>query len=145
MGVLHNSVDIARPVPEVFDYCSDLCNELEWTPGSMTAVERLTDGPIGVGTRYRATWKQGGTHEVEYTSFERPKSWVAASDSSSLSLIFRARVDPTEMGSRLTVEMDLRPHGFTRLVSPVLHRVMQRQELANLAAVKRTLESAPTG
>ena len=141
MGVLENSVDIARPVPEVFDYCSDLCNELEWTPGSMTAVERLTEGPIGVGTRYRATWKQGGTHEVAYTQFERPTSWVAAADSPSLSLIFRARVDPTDSGSRLTVQMDLRPHGLTKLASPILHRVMQRQELLNLAAVKRTLES----
>ena len=72
MAVLENAVEIARSPLEVFDYCSDLSNEREWSPGSMNSVEKLTDGPVGVGTRYLAEWQQGGPNTVEYTRFEPP-------------------------------------------------------------------------
>jgi hypothetical protein len=143
MAVLENAVEIARSPVEVFDYCSDLSNEREWTPGSMKSVEKLTDGPVGVGTRYLAEWQQGGPNTVEYTRFERPTSWEATSDSKMLGMVFQARVEPTSAGSRLIVRMDLRPHGLARLGSPILRRVMQREEVRNLAAIKRTLEAGP--
>ena len=143
MAVLENAVEIARSPVEVFDYCSDLSNELEWSPGSMKSVKKLTDGPIGVGTRYLAEWQQGGLNTVEYTRFEPPTFWEAMSDSKMLGMVFQARVEPTSAGSRLIVRMDLRPRGFARLASPILRRVMQRQEELNLAAVKRTLEGSP--
>ena len=43
MAVLENMVEIARSPVDVFDYCSDLSNEREWSPGSMKSVEKLTD------------------------------------------------------------------------------------------------------
>lgn len=144
MAVLENAIDIARSPLEVFDYCSDLCNELEWSPGYMKDVQRLTDGPIGVGTRYRAEWQQGGPNTIEYTRFERPTSWEATADSKSLGMVFQGRVEPTPAGSRLVIRMDLRPHGIARLASPILGRAMQAQEIRNLAAIKRTLEAKST-
>ena len=144
MAVLENAIDIARSPLEVFDYCSDLCNELEWSPGYMKEVERLTDGPIGVGTRYRAEWQQGGPNTIEYTRFERPTSWEATADSKSLGMVFQGRVEPTPAGSRLVIRMDLRLHGIARLASPILGRAMQAQEIRNLAAIKRTLEAKST-
>lgn len=141
MAVLENAIEIARSPVEVFDYCSDLCNELEWSPGHMKEVERLTDGPIGVGTRYRAEWRQGGPNTIEYTRFERPTLWEAAADSKSLGMMFLGRVEPTTTGCCLVIRMDLRPHGLARLAAPILTRVMQRQEIRNLAAIKRTMEA----
>lgn len=141
MPVLENSIDIALSPIEVFDYCSDLCNELEWSPGHMKSVERLTDGAIGVGTRYRAEWQQGGPNTIEITRFERPRFWEATADSKTLGMVFQARVEPTPTGSRLIVRMDLRPRGLARLAAPILSRAMQSQEIRNLAAVKRTLEA----
>ena len=143
MAVLENAVEIARSPVEVFDYCSDLSNEREWSPGSMKSVEKLTNGPVGVGTRYRAEWQQGGPNTVEYTRFEHPTFWEATSDSKMLGMVFQARVEPTPAGSRLIVRMDLQPHGLARLGAPILRRVMQREEVRNLAAIKRTLEAGP--
>jgi hypothetical protein len=40
----------------VFDYCSDNRNELEWNPSAIS-IEKLTDGPVGLGTKYLARWK----------------------------------------------------------------------------------------
>ena len=87
-------------------------------------------------------WRQGGANTVEYTRYERPTWWEARSDSKAFGIVFTARVEPAGAGSRLVVRMDLRPHGVTRLISPILLRVMQRQEVLNLAAVKRWMESS---
>ena len=38
--------------------------ELEWNP-RCRAMEKLTDGPVGVGTRYRAKWKGSPHVELE--------------------------------------------------------------------------------
>jgi hypothetical protein len=46
-------VDIRSSPEEVFGYCTDLSRELEWNPRTRH-VEKVTDGPIGIGTRYQA-------------------------------------------------------------------------------------------
>ena len=47
----HGSVIIRRPVEEVFVYVTDLTHSAEWQAG-LLEVRKLTDGPVGVGTRY---------------------------------------------------------------------------------------------
>ena len=58
MSVIRNSVILRCTPEEAFDYLSDLRAELGWNP-SCQSMEMLTEGPIGVGTRYRAKWKGG--------------------------------------------------------------------------------------
>ncbi|HEY8867893.1 MAG TPA: SRPBCC family protein [Candidatus Limnocylindrales bacterium] len=118
----------------------DLCNEREWNP-DLKSVEKLTDGPVGVGTRYRAEWGSGGLNTVECTRWDRPGFWEHVADSKNLQFGFQGRVTPTAAGSRLVIRMELRPRGLARLAMPILRRVFQRGEVRNLAAIKRTLEA----
>ena len=55
---------IHRPPEDVFDFCSDLRSELQWNPKAKY-VEKLTDGPVSVGTRYQARWSNSGPTAVE--------------------------------------------------------------------------------
>jgi cytochrome b len=48
------SVVINRPLEECFAYLTDLANDLEWRREWIEA-EKTTDGPHGVGARYRLT------------------------------------------------------------------------------------------
>jgi hypothetical protein len=50
--VIEAQADIQRSAEDVLDYCSDPTNEPGWNL-KMTTVEQLTEGPIGLGTRYR--------------------------------------------------------------------------------------------
>jgi hypothetical protein len=52
LAVIEAAADIHRSAEAVFDYCSDHAREPEWN-SKMKDVEKLTDAPIGVGTRYR--------------------------------------------------------------------------------------------
>jgi uncharacterized protein YndB with AHSA1/START domain len=49
---------INRPVEQVFDYAADQRNEPLYN-ARMLRSEKITDGPIGVGTRFRATARSG--------------------------------------------------------------------------------------
>lgn len=69
--VVENAVEIARSPEEVFDYCTDMSREPEWNSRTRYVV-KITQGPVGLGTRYRAEWIKGNPILVEYVRFERP-------------------------------------------------------------------------
>jgi len=54
MTVLHETVDVARPVNEAFAYVSDFSTTAEWDPTVLHAT-RVTPGKIGVGTVFSVT------------------------------------------------------------------------------------------
>jgi uncharacterized protein YndB with AHSA1/START domain len=143
MVVLENAVEIARPPAQVFDYLSDLRHEQEWNP-KMRSVRLLTGEPIGVGSRYRARWAGSPDNTVEYTVFDRPHAWASVADSRMMTVRFAARVQASDVGTRLTVRMALVPHGPMRLLQPVLRRWMQSQEADNMRFIKSRMESLAT-
>src|SRR5215469_15141263 len=140
MVVLENSVDIAVPPQEAFDYPSDLRNEAEWNP-RIRSVHLLTGDPVGTGSRYQARWAGGPDTVIEYTRFERPDEWASVGHSKMMTIRFSARVAPVPPGSRLMVRMELILHGPARLLQPLLRRRMQAVELDNMRCIKMTLES----
>ncbi len=81
--VVENAVEIARSPEDVFDYCVDLTREPEWNPKAKR-VEKVTDGPIGLGTRYEAEFLKGSPMTIELVRFDRPLEWKSVGRSSRL-------------------------------------------------------------
>ena len=52
---------------------TDISREFEWNPRTK-GVTKLTDGPIGAGTRWKGEWLAGDPMLIEYVAFERPSS-----------------------------------------------------------------------
>lgn len=140
MAVIENTVQIDRSPVEAFDYLVDLCNELEWNPG-VQSMEKLTEGPIGVGTRFLAKWKQSQLIEVECIRFEPPRRW-AYSTGGPLSVVFEVTLTPLGAGVLLTSRFDAHPHGLLRLFFPLLLRELKRAEKQNMQYIKNILEKA---
>jgi uncharacterized membrane protein len=143
LAVVENAVDIARSAEDVFDYCTDLTREPEWNPKAKR-VEKVTAGPIGLGTRYEAEFLKGNPMTIELVRFERPIAWKSVGRSRRLDAKGEGRVSATEEGARLVVRMELRPRGTLRLLLPVMGRFMHKQEERNLAAIKEVLEGSGT-
>ena len=141
--VIEESVEVRRPVEEVFDYCTDITREPEWNPHTHYA-EKLTDGPVGEGTRFKAEWVAGDPMIVEYVAVDRPRSWLTTGRSRRLHTTGEGHVVPTEDGARLDIRMVLEPRGFASVISPVLGRLMRGRERENLRAIKAALESSRT-
>jgi hypothetical protein len=140
MAVIENRVQIDRSPEKVFDYLIDLRNELEWNPDTQS-MEKLTDGPIGVGTKFLAKWKQSKLIEVECIRFERPYRW-AYSNGGPLSVVFEVTITPQGAGSLLASRFDVRPQGLLKLFFPVLLRELRRAEKQNMEYIKNVLEKA---
>jgi hypothetical protein len=140
-GVVENSIDIEREPAAVFAHCADPAHEPAWNP-QLRALEQLTDGPIGIGTRFRMTFGHGiGDSTVTYLRFDPPRSWAAQSTSPRLDVRADGEVVPVGSGSRLVVRTDLRPHGPLRPLTPVLRRYLHAARNRNLAVIKTQLEN----
>jgi uncharacterized protein YndB with AHSA1/START domain len=140
--VLVNSVLIRRSIEEVFDYCSDLENELQWNPNGLVSLEALSSRPIEVGTKYVAHWKGSPPMTCEYTRIERPGVWEVYAAGKGMGAAFRGQVTGQGDETRLTVTMALRPQGLLRLLAPIIRGEFQRGEVKNLANVKAQMEGS---
>ena len=81
MSHIRGEVLSRRPVEEVFDFVADERNEPTYNP-NMVSAAMITDGPIGVGTRFSATVRTGRRPlgmEIEYTAFDRPHRLASTS------------------------------------------------------------------
>jgi len=141
MTIIENTVHIARPAKEVFEFVSDLRNERRWNPG-LEAVEKLSEGAIGAGTRYRAKWKGFPEFVVECTGYDPPRTYDATNvGSAPLGVKSRFTVTPSGHGATLATSFTATPHGMMRLAFPVVLRSLRRQHDRNIREIKRVLES----
>jgi uncharacterized protein YndB with AHSA1/START domain len=92
-AVIVAEASIQRSPEEVFDYCSDHTHEPEWN-SKMKDVAKLTDTPIGVGTRYRMQFTSAPAVISECVRFERPSVWEMVGRSRAMTFGWRGRMRP---------------------------------------------------
>jgi hypothetical protein len=139
VAVVDCAVEIGRSAEDVFDYVTDISREFEWNPRTKR-VAKLTDGPIGVGTRWEGEWIADDPMLIDYVAFDRPATWRSTGRSRGLLVANEGRVDPTPDGARLTLHVELEPRGRLRPIAPLLGWLMRGRERQNLAAIKERLE-----
>ena len=138
-GVVENAIEIEARPEAVFDYCTDVLREAEWNP-KLLEVEKLTAGPIALGTRFRIRLDGVGWSTTENIAFHRPSFWAATSTSRLLDVRIEFEVTPTGRGTRLSVRTLLLPHGVLRLARPILRPYMRGQWEHYLRRIKTRLE-----
>lgn len=142
MARVRGSIDIERPVDEVFDVVADQTNEPLYNP-AITSARRLDDGPIGVGTRFLATVLTRGKPqevEIEVTGFERP-TWISSRSMLGRSTVSgRVRFDPVGSGTRFSWDWDVQVGTGARVLGPLVSVIGRRQERAIWGGLKHFLE-----
>ncbi|MER6777710.1 MULTISPECIES: SRPBCC family protein [unclassified Streptomyces] len=74
-GQFESTVEIDRPIGEVFAYLADGRNDPQFSP-RVQEITKTPDGPTGVGTVFRSTVKDAGMktgREFRITGFEPQK------------------------------------------------------------------------
>jgi hypothetical protein len=142
LSLLSYSVEetLDRAPAEVFDFCSDLTNEAKWNP-DVERVEKITDGPVGVGTRYEAKWTNTRPITVEVVGFDRPTMWETRSQSGGLGITVRGTLSEAEGGTRCQTRLTVHAKGVARLYAPLAVLAMRRREPRNLRAIKEGARS----
>jgi uncharacterized protein YndB with AHSA1/START domain len=133
-----------RPVEEVFDFVAGERNEPTYNP-NMVSAAMITDGPIGVGTRFSATVRTGRRAlgmEIEYTAFDRPHRLASTSRMATADFTGTLTFTPSTEGTRLRWSWQARPKGALRLLAPVFGPIGARQELRMWTRLRDHLEAA---
>ena len=136
-------IDIDRTAADVFGFVSDQLNAPVWQRG-LLEVERLTDGPIGVGTRHTFVRKVAGRRleaDNEYYEYEPNRKVAFRFISGSTSGGGSYQVEPVSPSrTRLTTSVEMHPTGLARLTEPLVSIAIKREVDANLATLKELLE-----
>jgi uncharacterized protein YndB with AHSA1/START domain len=141
---VRGSLDIARPVDVVFHAVADQRNEPSYNP-HMTAATKVTDGPIGAGTRFEATVISRGTPRrvtIEYTGFERPHRIDSRSVMDGATVRGHVQCDPIPAGTRFSWDWEVTLSGPLRFVGPLVGLIGRRQERTIWTGLKQYLEGA---
>src|SRR5262249_48107297 len=120
---------------------SDMRHELEWNP-DVEKMTKITDGPVGLGTRFAAKWKQSEDVVVECTRFDRPSAFTAH-NGGALEVTVAATLRPEGTGTRITSRFTPRPHGFMKVIFPIFKLMMGRFEKQVMVNIRKAIEGRP--
>lgn len=140
MPRIKTSIEIGYPQDETYDYLTDPRNATEW---STELVAVTYDGDLTEGTTGTDTRKMGGKEIImpwTVTAYEPPQRIVfeygrpfpATAEFSFL---------PTESGTLVTCDTELRPRGFWRLLVPIMLKEARKADRIQFQKVKEILEA----
>jgi Polyketide cyclase / dehydrase and lipid transport len=144
MTRIAGEIVIERPVDAVFDYVADQTNEPDYNP-AMVLAEKLTEGPVRQGTRFRSAVAAGRRRAemlIEYTRYERPSLLESAITMPQADFSYELRFEPVAAGTRMRWAGQVWPKGRWRLLGPAIKWLGTRQERRIWAAMKQHLETA---
>jgi len=137
------SIVINRPVEDVWEYVEDPANAPEWHSGVLES-EKISQGPTGVGTTYRAVIMFLGRRlegTLEVTEYELHKRVRTKMTMGPLSFEETRIFEPVEGGTRFTIIGEGELRGFFRFADPIVWRMAQRDMEGSLAQLKGMLEA----
>ena len=117
-----------RTAQDTFEYLSDFSTTAEWDPGVVEA-ERTTTGPVGIDSTFRVVASFLGRRVplvYRVVEFEAGRRVVLRADAPTLCSIDEITVVPTDGGSEVTYDADLRGRGILRLADPLLGLAFRR-------------------
>jgi carbon monoxide dehydrogenase subunit G len=132
-----------RPIQEVFDYLSDFQNGPQWQSG-LLGVGRITEGPIGVGTRFTSVRKAMGRKMesgIEFTAFELNKKFAIKSYSGSSPFKQTFLFENDGETTRVNTVFELELGGLMSLAEPLIAPSIRREMKADFDNLKEIIES----
>jgi carbon monoxide dehydrogenase subunit G len=148
MSELTVSTQVAAPLERTFQAFTNLEKAVERVP-AITAVEILSEGPFGEGTRWRETrlmFKKEATEEMWVTGFNPPNSYTVEAESHGMkySTLFEfttvgdgTKVTWTFTGKALTLGAKIMAPIFNVLMKGMMRKCM----LGDLEAIRDACES----
>ena len=111
---------VSGPAEKVFGSVADVTTGATWPP-TVRAASREDVGPIGVGSRFRLSMHGMSDQFIEVAAFDPPSLIVLRSETSSLILDHKYRIESGETNSAAVAhEVRVQFKGFGVAAAPVL-------------------------
>jgi len=138
-----DSVEIKRPVENVFAYTTDAKNWPKWQ-SFIPEAEQTSQGPMNVGTTFKGVSRMMG-RSMKWTAIvtecEPDKKWSKKITCGSLTIQEYVTYKPVEGGIIFTIAYDMKMSGFLKLLSPVMAGSMRKETRKSLGNLKSILDA----
>lgn len=148
---VEESVEINRPIKEVFSYTSTPENLPKWA-ATVREVRRESPGrgPLKEGERFTATQKalgRGFEAPFEVIDYEPNRRYAhRGAEGHPVPITMVLTYEPMSSDvTRFAPRIEAEPGGFFGLVGPVFEKVLRRQMRTNLATLKELMERREAG
>ncbi|MDD1655126.1 MAG: SRPBCC family protein [Methanomicrobiales archaeon] len=142
MARIEESVDIKRPVEQIFTYTTDAKHWPKWN-SVIVESEQTSPGPVGVGTTFRGTSRLMGRSmpwTAKVTEFEANRGYGKKIDSGAVIIEQHNTYHPMEGGTRFTILYDMKVGGFLKILTPLMASSMRKELKKSLGNLKGVLE-----
>jgi hypothetical protein len=142
MPTLHETVTSALPVDDAFAFLADFANAPVWDPGT-AASERIDDGPVGVGARYRLGVRMRGRvvpMEYRIVAHEPDTRVVLEGQGSGVRARDEISFATTPAGTRVDYVAEIHLTGLFRLLEPFLGSAFAKIGHDARAGMQRALD-----
>lgn len=139
MNRVVTTIDIERPVEDVFGFLTDLDNLPQWAAGLLDVRH---DGHLRLGAKgvdVRMVGKKKTEMPWEVIKYEPPRV-VAFAYSEPLRATATFTMETIAGGTRLTCDTQLELKGIYRLTAPMITREARRTDATQFAKAKAILE-----
>jgi len=136
------SIDIGRPVEDVYRVLIDHENDVRWQAAVIEA-RKLSPGPTRAGTRYRGTFRLLGSKlgvDLEVLDLRPPEFYSFTATSGPFAFETRVRLEPSKLGTEVNTEVEGSLGAMPRLAAVTLSRVRRKEIERDLATLKRMME-----
>ena len=139
---IEHTVEIERPVAEVFAFMADPDNLPQWQSGLLEV--RRESGASGVGARHLEVRTMLGKRieqTLEVTALEPNSQLDLAVVEGPVQQTVRHTFEGTDRGARVTVVGEGDPGALFALAGPLIARAVKKQSQADFKRLKALLES----
>ena len=143
---LRETVEVPRPIDEVFAYAGNFGNAEQWDPG-VAESRKASPGPVGVGTVFELRVRFGPrsipmTYVVR--EYEPPARVVLEGKSESVHALDSIAFAATRRGTRITYTADISLLGALRHAEPWLRGALDRVGKNAIRGLRAALTEEPS-
>ena len=143
MSRIEESVEIKRPIDEVFAYTTDAKSWPKWQ-SILPKAEQTSQGPVSVGTTFKGTVHMMGLSmkwTANVTECEPTKRFGKNITSAGMIVEQHNTYESIEGNVKFTIVYNMKVRGIFKLFSPMLISSMRKELKKSLSNLKGVLEA----
>ncbi|UAL53352.1 SRPBCC family protein [Bacillus sp. CMF21] len=144
MSEFQDQVTVNAPLDQVFNFAADVENAPLFMQ-NVTKVEKLTDGPVQAGTKYRETREIRGreaTAVIEFIEYVPSAKYSVKSEMKGMEAIYHYMFSASGNQTTIRFECEINAKKFTmKLIKPVFVKIMKKEDGDHLQHLKKALEA----
>ncbi len=142
---LRETIEVGRPIAEVFRWVADFANTAQWDP-SVSVADKVTPGPVGEGTSYRLVVGFGTSRipmDYRITRYDFPTVVRLEGRGENVTAFDDIRFEDLGGRTRIDYVADLDLRGVPGWSMPLLGPLMRRYGRRSIHGMQRALAVRP--